>query len=216
MSPFTPALFTFLDELADNNNREWFVPNKGRYQREVQDPLQAFARTLAPLFLKVDPLVAVDEKSAFRVYRDTRFSADKTPYKTHASAHFSLRSERGAHMPGYYLHLEPRGCFLGAGLWRPDPPVLAKVRAAIAARPDEWRAAVASVPPLAGESLVKAPRGFAPEHPMIEALRRKDFLTMVKLTEEEVCEPDFVAAFAEACRGMQPLVGFLNAAVQGP
>jgi uncharacterized protein (TIGR02453 family) len=213
MAHFSPAFFDFLRELVDNNNREWFTRNKARYERDVKGPLHAFVAALAPRMADVDPNVAVDDKSVFRIYRDTRFSADKSPYKTHAAAHFPRRADRGVHTPGYYLHLGPDRVYGGGGLWHPEPPALTRIRDAIVASSERWKGVLREVPPLSGESLTRAPRGYPADHPCAEDLRRKDFTTGQTFTESEACGDDFLDQYVDACRRMAPLVGFLSDAL---
>ncbi|MGA7097163.1 MAG: TIGR02453 family protein, partial [Acidimicrobiia bacterium] len=115
MRYFQPALFRFLRDLAANNNREWFEANRERYAETVQEPALAFIADFAPRLEKISPCFRADAKvqggSLFRIYRDTRFSADKTPYKTNTGVHFRHDRFKDAHAPGYYLHLQPRECF---------------------------------------------------------------------------------------------------------
>lgn len=135
---FTPQLFAFLRELKVNNHKEWFDANKQRYLDDVRDPFQAFIVALAPRLAAINPqLIADPKRSLFRIYRDTRFSKDKTPYKTVASSFFFLE-KTGKEGPGVYLHLEPDACFLGVGLYMPGPVTRTKITDAIARRPDEW------------------------------------------------------------------------------
>jgi uncharacterized protein (TIGR02453 family) len=213
---FDGSLFAFLRELRENNRREWFQARKARYEAEVRDPFLRFITDLAPGLRKVNPQLLADPRpvggSLFRIYRDTRFSKDKTPYKTHASAYFTIRGEEDVPSPGFYLHLEPGASFAAAGLWRPSTEALARVRTAIGKRPVDWKKAKARLT-IEGESLLRPPRGFPPEHPLIEDLKRKDFVTSRKLTDAEVTGPRFLATYLASCRTMSPLVAFLARAV---
>lgn len=142
---FTPELFRFLRELKRNNTREWFLANKERYEVFVRAPFLRFVGDFGPLLRRISPQFVADPRpvggSLFRIYRDTRFSKDKRPYKTQVAAHFPHGAAgKDVHAPGFYLHLEPGGCFAAAGLWHPDPPALAEVRDAIVERPAAWRA----------------------------------------------------------------------------
>jgi len=145
---FQPTIFRFLEELADNNNRPWFQENKGRYERDVREPCLAFIRAFRPRLKKISPFfVASDRRvggSLMRVYRDTRFTKDKTPYKTNAGIQFRHEFGRDIHAPGFYVHIAPDECFLAMGLWRPDRPSLEQIRAAIDDQPDRWRRRVLS------------------------------------------------------------------------
>ena len=126
---FTPALFSFLRDLAANNDREWFSANKSRYIAEVQEPALAFVEDLGMrLPEEVSPHFVADARanggSVFRIYRDTRFSKDKTPYKTHTGIQFRHERSRDVHAPGFYLHLEPRNVFMACGCWHPERDTL--------------------------------------------------------------------------------------------
>ena len=124
--PITVALFDFLRDLRDNNDREWFAANKGRYVTDVRDPMLGFIADFAAPLAEISPHFVADPRanggSLFRIYRDTRFSRDKTPYKTNVGAHFRHAAGKDAHAPGFYLHLEPGMCFAACGVWRPDRP----------------------------------------------------------------------------------------------
>ena len=209
---FDDEFFLFFRQLHRNNRWEWFLENKPRYESRVKKPLVDFAEAFAPKLKKIAPRFLSDAKSVFRIYRDTRFSKDKTPYKTHGALHF--RHERGddVHAPGFYLHLEPGSVFGGAGLWRPEPPVAVRVRKAIAKDPAAWRKAAKGLP-LEGDRLSRPPRGFDPGHPAIEDLKRKDFITSRELDEDDAKRPAFLADYADLCREQAKLMAFLTRAV---
>ena len=141
--PITPELFEFLRDLKASNERQWFEANKERYRTEVRDPVLDFIVVFAQPLKKISPHFLADPRanggSLFRIYRDTRFSKDKTPYKTNVGAHFRHAAGKDAHAPGFYLHLEPGTCFAGCGIWHPDNHTLGRIRGAIIDRPDEWR-----------------------------------------------------------------------------
>ena len=222
---FTPKLFGFLKDLAENNDREWFKANQDAYENYVREPALEFINDFTGPLKGISEFFATDSRtvggSLFRIQRDTRFSKDKTPYKTSASA--SFRHERGkdVHAPGLYLHLEPKGVFLGGGIWRPDGKVMRKIRDALVADPKGWRRCTSGKGfrdgwELGGESLKRAPRGYDPEHPLVEDLKRKSFVAFKKLTEKDVCQPGFVAAYVRHCRGISPFLKFLTAATGVP
>jgi uncharacterized protein (TIGR02453 family) len=145
----------------------------------------------------------------FRIYRDVRFSKDKSPYKPYASAHFSMG--KGVHGPGYYLHVQPGECFLAGGMWMPEPPILQSIRERISARPAEWKKARGKL----GESedtLKRPPRGFDADDPMIEDIKRRSFTGSVRLTEKQVQGPDLIGTVVGDCRELAPLMRFLSAA----
>jgi uncharacterized protein (TIGR02453 family) len=177
MSHFTPELFQFLRQLQRHNNREWFAKNKERYLAEVQHPVLQFVSDVGTGLRKISTNLVVDPRPAggsmFRIYRDTRFSADKSPYKTGVGVRFPVRAARDVHAPGLYLHLEPGNVFLVVGLRQQDPKTTTTIREAILERPAAWRNAARTAPfspafELSGESLVRPPRGVDPEHPLID------------------------------------------------
>ena len=219
---FTPALFEFLAELSGNNNREWFQDNKARYERDVRDALVNFVLDFGEILPDISPHMVADPRlsggSVFRIYRDVRFSKDKSPYKTNAGVHFRHEVGRKVHGPGLYLHLQPGNVFAGAGLWRPDSATIGKIRSAIVEHPDRWRAIVddaqfKSLYNLEAESLKRAPRGIDPDHPLIDHLKFKSFVAIAKFSQEEACSPDFIRAYADACQTASPFAHFLTTAI---
>ena len=208
---FRPDLFNFLRQLKRHNNREWFAKNKQRYEEAVRDPALLFIENFGPHLHSLSPHFVADPRptrgSLFRIYRDTRFSPDKRPFKTHVGIHFSHASGKDAHAPAFYLHLEPENCFAAVGVWHPDSRALTKIRMAIAAEPGQWAKARRKLE-LEGDSLMRPPRGFDPNHRFIEDIKRKDFVALAGLTEAQVCSPKFIRDFAAACRTMLPLVEF--------
>lgn len=182
----SPELFRFLRELRENNNREWFQANRDRYEKGVRQPLLRFIAAFAAPLRQISSHLVADPRplggSLFRIYRDTRFSPDKSPYKTWAAMHFTHEDGNDVQAPGYYLHLEPGNIFAGSGLWHPDPVTLKKVRDVIVAKPLHWRRAISGKAfrracRLEGDSLGRPPRGYDPDHPFIEDLKRRDFIT---------------------------------------
>ena len=146
-----PELFAFLRDLREHNDRAWFAANRERYEAHVLDPLLQLIADFAPRLREISPEFVADPRPAggslFRLHRDTRFSRDKTAYKTNAGVQFRHAAGRDVHAPGFYLHLEPDAVFAAAGLWHPGPTELGRVRDAIVARPDEWGRLVAAPPP---------------------------------------------------------------------
>jgi uncharacterized protein (TIGR02453 family) len=216
---FDGALFAFLKDLRQDNRREWFQANKPRYESAVRGPFLRFITDLGPDLRKISPHLVADARpsggSLFRIHRDTRFAKDKRPYKTHAGAYFSARGDEGIQVPGFYLHLEPGASFAAAGLWRPDTGTLGPVRAAIVSKSREWKKLRRHLD-IEGESLSRAPRGFDPDHPLIEDIRRKDFVTTRRLTDAAVRSPRFLADYLATCRRLSPLVAFLSRALGVP
>jgi len=224
-SPFTRELFTFLRALARHNERPWFEENKPRYERVVRTPALAVIEALGPRLATFAPQFrAVAKKSGgslMRIYRDTRFSRDKTPYKTNVGIHFRHALGRDVHAPGYYLHLEPGRCFLGAGIWRPPSPALHRIRDFIADNPGAWRAAIddhrfSSHYSLDGESLIRAPRGYPPDHPLIDDLKRKDFIATYDLDDGAALTADFTDQVSAAYETATPLMRYLCQALDVP
>jgi uncharacterized protein (TIGR02453 family) len=219
-SYFTDEFFRFLRELKNNNNREWFNANKQRYEKEVRDPALQFIADFAPLLKKINSHFVADPKpnggSLFRIYRDIRFSADKSPYKTHLGAWFEHERPFDGSSPGFYLHLDPDHCFAAAGLWHPDPKTLNKVRSGILNRSAEWKKLKNSGLKIEGDSLTRPPRGFDADHPHIKDLMQKDFVTSVRFSNKELKSTKFLEQYAESCRKMSPLVAFLTKSVGLP
>ncbi len=213
---FRPELFDFLRQLKRHNNRDWFARNKLRHLEAVQDPALVFIAAFVPHLRRLCPRFVADPRPArgslFRIYRDTRFSPDKRPFKMHVGIHFSHASGKDAHAPMFYLHLEPDNCFAAAGVWHPDNSALTKIRTAIVAEPGRW-AKVGRKLELEGESLVRPPRAFDPNHRFIEDLKWKDFVASAGLNEAKVCGPRFMQDFVAACKTMLPLVEFTTGAV---
>jgi uncharacterized protein (TIGR02453 family) len=219
---FSPALFTFLRELKKNNNREWFQRNKARYESDVRDPMLRFIADFAVPLRFISKHFTADPRpvggSLFRIYRDTRFSRDKSPYKTAAAAHFRHVVDGEVHGPGFYFHLEPGDVAVGAGVWHPDADTLAKIRDSISRQPEQWKRAVSgkafkATCELWGEKLTRPPKGFDPAHPFIEDLKRKDFVVMASFTEADACKPGFMNRVADVYRLSAPFMLFLTKAV---
>ncbi len=219
---FTPALFSFLEDLESNNDRDWFAANKSRYVEDVQEPALSFISDFAEPLSEISPhfraAAKVQGGSLFRIYRDTRFSKDKTPYKTNTGMHFRHERSKDAHAPGYYLHLQPGECFMGVGLWRPEAKVAYQIRRSIADDPAGWKKAAYAKPftdlySLEGDSLQRPPKGFDPEHPYIDDLKRKDFIASTRLDQRQVTGSGFMDEFVANCKKATPLMSFLCAAV---
>ncbi|MDH3224357.1 MAG: DUF2461 domain-containing protein [Gemmatimonadota bacterium] len=219
---FTPETFSFLRDLAKNNNRDWFNENKGRYESQVKDPAVRFIVDVGPALNKISPHFRADPRanggSLFRIYRDTRFSKDKTPFKTHTGIQFRHEAGKDVHAPGFYLHIHPQEIFIGVGIWHPDPKTLRRIRDQIVEDPAGWKRARGAKAfkthfELGGDSLVRAPKGYDPEHPLIDDLRRKDFIAGSRMTQKDVTSPDFLKTFAARCRAAGPFQKWLCGAV---
>ena len=222
---FNQAFFQFLENLKENNRRDWFQANKQRYEDEVRHPAQQFISDFGPELHKISPHFLADPRtsggSMFRIYRDTRFAKDKSPYKTHVGIQFRHKQGKDVHAPGFYLHLEPGGCFAGVGIWHPDSEALAGIRAAIDKQPRRWRQisnskSFSETFELAGDSLKRAPKGYDPDHPLIDDLKRKDFMGVAHFDEKAAAKADFPKQYGALCRKGSSLVEFLCAAVDVP
>ena len=210
---FSPELFHFLTQLKRNNRRDWFLRNKPRYEALVKEPCLRFIADFAQPLYGISPYLTADPRpqggSLLRIYRDIRFSHDKRPYKTNAGMHFSHSGARkDIHVPGYYLHLAPDGCFAAAGSWHPDTRSLLRIRQAIVRQPEVWAKARRGLE-LEGDKLTRPPRGYDCNHRFIEDLKFKDFIVSVEFSQKQVCRRQFMADFTAACRKMSPLVEFL-------
>jgi len=211
---FPSDLFDFLTRLKRNNPREWFLKNKPRYEQLIKEPCIRFVCDAAEPLQSISPHLRSDPKSLmFRIYRDVRFSNDKRPYKTHIGMQFSAGA-KDVHAPGYYLHLEPGGCFVCGGIWQPERIPLLKIREAIVAKPEAWKKATRGLALSDEDKLSRPPRGFPCEHPLMDDLKRKSFIALIDLTEGQICGPRFMNDFAKATKKMAPVVEFLAKALE--
>lgn len=219
---FSREMFTFLDDLAANNNKPWFLENKPRYERYIKDAARTFIEDVGPELHKISPHLVADPSgnggSLFRIYRDTRFSKDKRPYKTTVGMKFQHERGKDVHTPGYYLHIATDGIWSGCGIWHPDGPALLKIRTAIVEDPAKWKRVVNAKRfrerfEMHGDSLKCAPKGFDPEHPLIEDLRRKDFVGSATLTKTALTGSDFMKTFIDTCKAGTSLNRFVCGAL---
>lgn len=218
---FTRDTFRFLTELARNNRRDWFDENRARYDEQVRDPALRFIEDFAPHLARLSPHFHAGPRSLFRIHKDTRFSKDKSPYKTHTGIQFRHDQARDAHAPGYYLHLEPGTVFVGLGLWRPDGPTLRMIRERIVEEPAAWKKAsrgrkFAGVFTQEGDRLSRPPRGFDPGHPLADDLRWKDFFGYRDLDEAFVTGPNLPSELAKILAAGSEYMAFLCKAVGVP
>ena len=222
---FPKDFFAFLKALKKNNNRDWFNANKQRYQESVVKPMGEYISSMAPHLASISPHYVADPRphggSMFRIYRDTRFSNDKTPYKTHAACHFRHRAGRDAHAPGFYLHIETDGVSIGGGIWRPPSKQLARIRDFIADNPAAWEqlsqsAEVKAMGGVQGDSLQRPPRGFSADARHIEDLKRKSFYLMTGFSPGLALSPDLVAESAQVFRTAGKLNHFVSDALELP
>jgi uncharacterized protein (TIGR02453 family) len=206
-----------LRQLKKNNDRKWFANNKQRYETVVLQPSLRFIKDAGRQLKAVSPQLVADPKpfggSLFRIYRDIRFSKDKSPYKTNLAMEFWHKKSKGHSSPGLYLHIQPGENFLGGGVWHPETVELNKIRMAIANRSDLWKAVLASKPDLHGDSLKRPPAGFSPDHPFIKDIKRKDFISSVSFSDKQIVSPSFMQDFVKAGKKMNPLNKFLANAI---
>ena len=218
--------FAFFNELKRNNNREWFNDNKPRFRESVQEPLAAFVEAMAPRLKKVSKHFVADPRlnggSVFRIYKDVRFSKDKTPYKTHGAVQFRHARGKDAHAPGFYVHLAPDEVFFGGGIWHPPSPQLLQIREAIRDKPKPWKTATTGAAfkkrfkSLRGDGLKRPPRGFDADDPLIEDIKRKSFFAMKEGTLAQTKKPTFAGDVEAAFKDAKPLMKFLCDAVDAP
>lgn len=222
---FTPDTLRFLDELRGHNHRDWFQKNKQRYERSARDPMLALIGDLAAPLKKISPHFVADPAptggSMMRIYRDTRFAKDKSPYKTALAAHFwHQRAKQGA-TPAFHLRIEPGNSSVGCGIWQPEPGALKRIRSAIAGDAKGWQKVVkrrelGSGCGMIGESLKRPPPGFAADHPCIDDLKRKDFGLAAPLDDRKIATPAFLGYLVKELDSVAPFLEFLTRAVGLP
>ncbi len=222
---FDRRFFEFFKDLAQNNERAWFQRHKQDYEAGVVTPMLAFISAMGPRLATISPHFKADPRkqggSMFRIYRDTRFSKDKTPYKTHAAAQFRHVLGKDVHAPGFYAHISTTEVFIGGGIWRPPAESLAKIRQAIVERPEDWLAArddpaFRKTFKLHGDALKRPPRGFDKDHPLIDDLKRKDFVGACSLPPELIMQPIFLDVVADSFAAAGPFIRFICKALAVP
>lgn len=215
MSQISKNNLTFLEKLNANNNRDWFQENKAEYEKNHQEII-GFADHLLSKLNQHDAIETVSgKKSLFRIYRDVRFSKDKSPYKTHWSGGFTRATKlrRG----GYYFHIQPGGnSMVGGGFWGPNKEDLQRIREEIATDASELRAIISdpifveTFGTLDGEQLKRAPKGFDPEHRDIDLLRYKQFIFSRNFTDQEVLASDFARTLDNCFQAMRPFFDYMS------
>ncbi len=222
---FPEDFFSFFEELTANNNRPWFNANKRRYRDSVLLPMGRFISAIAPGLKSISSSYTADPRpnggSMFRIYRDTRFLKDKTPYKTHAACHFRHVAGRDAHAPGFYVEFAIDGIRIGGGIWRPPARQLGTIRAFIADNPAAWEklrhsAAVRRAGGIQGEALQRPPRGYGTDSRHLEDLKRKTFFVMQRAGTELARSAVLVDATISAFRSAAELNRFLTMALELP
>ena len=218
---FRPEAIQFLADLKDNNDRAWFQPRKADYERLLKAPLEALVAALADRFAERGlPLLADPRRSIFRIYRDTRFAKDKSPYKTNVGASFpwvdSAAADAGAHANGGYFHFEPGEMYMGGGLWMPERPRLEAFRRAVRDDPDRVRAAIEEPGFVAAfgtinthDPLKRLPAGYPADHPMADFFRYRDIVFGRRLTDDEVLSPSLPDTLTDLWAAAMPVFRFL-------
>jgi uncharacterized protein (TIGR02453 family) len=223
---FRPDAIDFLADLTQNNERAWFQPRKADYERLLKEPMEALVVALAERFeARGIPLEADPKRSVSRIYRDTRFAKDKSPYKRNIYARFPWvgrgtdhdASDEGAHGPSAYFSVMPGESYVGGGMWAPEKPRLDAFRAAVLDEPDRVRAALedpgfleAFGPVHSHESLKRVPPGLPPDHALAEMFRFKDVIFGRQLSDDEIHSPDLPDILADGYAAAVPVFRFLS------
>lgn len=209
----------FLKRLKNNNNREWFNDHKSEYENFAKFPMQVLISSLKGPMGKMAPEIDVNPKRAmFRIYKDTRFSKDKKPYKTHVSAVFHVKGH-WQESAGFYIEISPDGVYVGGGFYMPDKDQLKKIRGSIAERSADFlevvegKRFVRRFGTIQGERLQRTPLGYERDHPMIEWLRYKQFYAGVEWKAKECLDEKFLKKVMDVYGDLYPLVAFINKAL---
>lgn len=222
---FPPDAIKFFRQLAKNNNRDWFAENKSRYEASVLAPALALVEDIkAPLKMVSPHFLAIPKRSGgslMRIYRDTRFSKNKTPYKTNLGVHFRHEAGKDVHAPGFYFHVDPKEIFVGAGIWHPDNQTLNQIRVLIDDDQKRWKRVTnaksfKSVYEVFGESLKRPPRGYEADHPLIVDLKRKDHIGLAMLTEKDLLDRHLIDKLIKHFKAAVPYVRFLCDSIHLP
>jgi len=223
---FTREAIQFLADLAANNDRAWFQPRKADYERLLKEPMELLCLALAERFrAQRIPLLADPKQSVFRIYRDTRFSKDKAPYKTHIAASFAFTGDgidddavEERHGNGAYFHFQPGEMYMGGGMWHPEKERLDAFRAAVVAQPEVVRAALeepgfvkAFGKAHPDEEYKRVPAGYPTDHPLADLLRWKDVIFGRRLSDREVLSPGLPDTLADGFAAALPVLRFLAA-----
>jgi len=223
---FSEELIDFLVGLSANNEREWFNARKDVYETVLREPALEYIRQVGGPLADISPHIRASDRkqggSLMRIYRDVRFSRDKSPYKTNVGIQFRHESGKDVHAPGYYVHISIEECFIGAGSWMPDRDALLAYRRAVSEHPREWLAlkelAETSEWSIDGhhDMLKRPPRGFSADDPMIEDIKRKHFIVTHRMEIEDVTAPDFVDYTIERFKESREWMAFLAKAIGLP
>ncbi len=221
MSPaftgFPPDMVRFFRSLKRNNRREWFQPRKHLFDQHVKEPMLELLGAINTELAKFAPEYVTEPKSAiFRIYRDTRFSADKTPYKTHIAGSFARRGGERLGAGGFYFSVSHDVIEVAAGIWHPDRDVTLIVRNHIAATHEELSRLLADkkskklAGELKGDALTRSPKGFDPAHPAAGFIKMKDWVMEITLDADLATTPQLQRAIVDRFRAMAPVLKYLN------
>jgi uncharacterized protein (TIGR02453 family) len=219
---FSSNTFRFLRALARNNNRPWFHAHGAEYERYVREPFLTLIADLQAPLAKISTHMRADPRKAggslFRVHRDTRFANDKTPYKAWAGARLAHERRREVEAPSFYLHIAPKDCFAGGGIWHPEPRTLKRIRDFLVDNPAAWKRATHSKAfgehfSFWGESLSRPPRGYDPQHELIDDLKRRNFAAGEQLSEALVCSSELLPTVVTTFKRLAPTIDYLCAAL---
>ncbi|MHC4957750.1 MAG: DUF2461 domain-containing protein [Planctomycetota bacterium] len=216
---FTRRTIAFLKDLEKNNSRDWFLKNKSRYEEDALGPFLEFIRAMQPRLEKISPHILCSDKKVggamMRLNRDVRFSKDKSPYAPRLAARFVHAKGKKGGAPGYYINIGPKRCMLGTGVWRPDTKFVGQIRNHIVKEPKAWKASTAgkafrdAFGELGGDSLKRPPRGFDADHPLVEDLKRKDFVAFCEWKTGEMTVPDLDKVVAKTYAVSNKFMAFI-------
>lgn len=225
-SGFPKDLFRFLEDLSENNNREWFNNNKDRYKESVVYPVGSFISAMGERLNKISDSFIADPRanggSMFRIYRDMRFYKGKPPYKENIGCQFRHVAGKTAHAPGFYVHLQPGNVFIGGGVWTPPNPVLDEIRTAIVEQPERWanvvnnKNLIKTFGQIEGEQLKRPPRGYDANHSFVEDLKRKSFFLKHSVKPSLILKPEFINETEKTFMDAIPLMAFVTSAIGLP
>ena len=219
MAYFNKSTFNFLNDLKANNNKEWFNENKEKYENVAREPFLKFIADFAPYLAKIAPNhLAIASKtggSLFRINKDLRFANRDEPYKTWIAAQFKHKKSKDVHAPGFYLHIEPKNCFFGGGVWQPDAQTCQKIRSAIVKNSLDWgkiknNKIFQSLFEMENDSLKKPPKGFDGNHTYIADIMKKNFVIRSALTQEEITSHDLLEKVVDLCQNSAKFIQFLT------
>jgi uncharacterized protein (TIGR02453 family) len=214
---FRPQALTFLRNLARHNDREWFTPRKAEFEAELKEPMLAIVRKITDAMVTFAPNhIRPAEKSLFRIYRDTRFSSDKRPYKTHVAAWWSHQGLEKTSGAGYYFHVSAKEVIIAAGAYMPEKDQLAAIRHWLVENHSQFRKLLQSAAvrraftEFEGNALTRPPKGFPTDHPALDLIQCRQWGLSATLPANTALQPDFAAVIIRHFKLAAPLVDALN------